>query len=90
MKRREFITLAAGAAAAMSSIDTFDLGPFVGSHEQLRRVATGPQLCGQHRHDLDEGITSGFGQRLVGPLCYPSRTQDQRLDLIICQHERRK
>jgi hypothetical protein len=71
-------------------IDTFDLGSFVGSHEQLRRVATGPQVRGQHGHDLGEGIASGFSQRLVGPLCYPSRAQEQRLDLIIGQHERRK
>ena len=52
------------------------------SHEQLGRVATGPQVCGQHGRYLDEGITSGFGQRLVGPLCYPCEPK--------INHKRRK
>ena len=57
---------------------------------QHRIVDSAGEIRRQHRDDLGHGIPRRERERSIGPVGNPARAQQQRLDLILSEHQRRQ
>ncbi|OAS20844.1 hypothetical protein A5481_21060 [Methylobacterium platani] len=61
-----------------------------GADQQGRGVEPVAQVRRQHRGDLRQGVAGRCRQRAVGPPRHPAHAEDEGLDLLLAEHQRRQ